>query len=127
MRSDALRRYGALRSMRDFARAISWGKPTYQPAWYTDVICDHLDPRVSRAVAAAAGAPAPAVGTSWAAQLTQEEIDRLPPHVLERLRAIADEQRRLDDEARERVARALEPVIETTARDPRALPEGKGP
>lgn len=83
------------------------------------------DPRVSRAVAVAAGGPTPAVGTSWAAQLSQEEIDRLPPHVLDRLRAIADEQRRLDDEARELVALALEPVIDTTARDPRALPKGE--
>lgn len=38
-----LRRYEALRSMRDFARAVRWGKPSYQPSWYTDVICDHLD------------------------------------------------------------------------------------
>ena len=49
MRQAALRRYGALRSMRDFARAISWGKPSYRPAWYTDVICDHLDLALRRA------------------------------------------------------------------------------
>lgn len=82
------------------------------------------DPRVSRAVAAVEGAPQGSAG-GWASQLTQEEVDRLPPHVLDRLREIADERQRLDDEARELVARALDPVIETTARDPRALQEGK--
>ena len=44
-----LERYQALRSLRDFARAVGWGKPTYQPAWYTDAIADHLDLAVRRA------------------------------------------------------------------------------
>ena len=57
-------------------------------------------------------------------QLTQDEIERLPPGVLDELRVIADKQRALDEEARALVARALEGTIETTAREPRALEEG---
>lgn len=58
----------------------------------------------------------------WASTLSQEEIERLPGAVLDRLREIADEHKKLEEEARALVQRALT-SIEVEARDPRALEE----
>jgi hypothetical protein len=79
-----LRRYGALRSMSEYARTIGRGKPAFVRSWYSDAICEHLDLAVRTAMGRKDGLDAVAIFMPPRHGKTMLCSELLPSYVLAR-------------------------------------------